>query len=116
MRHRILIVAQDVTLRSTLARWLLSAEYSVELAEGKRRGREVLAAHQIALTILAGGRFGLPAFDLDGSCDKRIVVIEPAPAAVPPERSAPALNGYLSIPLDEQALLAGVKSALQAES
>src|SRR5215471_667586 len=115
MRHRILIVAQDVMLRSTLARWLMSAGYSVELAEGERRAREVLAAHQIALTILAGGRFGLPAFDLDGSCDKRIVVTEPAPEAVPPEPSASALNGYVSIPLDEQAVLAGVKSALQAK-
>jgi DNA-binding NtrC family response regulator len=65
MRHRILIAAQDVMLRSTLARWLMSAGYSVELAEGKRRAREVLAGHQIALTILAGGCFGLPAFDLD---------------------------------------------------
>src|SRR5215471_18445599 len=115
MRHRILIVAQDVTLRSTLARWLMSAGYSVELAEGERRAREVLAGHQIALTILASGRFGLPAFDLDRSCDKRIVVTEPGAEAVPPERSASALNGYLSTPLDEQAVLAGVKSALQAE-
>jgi adenylate cyclase len=93
----------------------MSAGYSVELAEGKRRAREVLAGHQIAVTILAGGRFGLPAFDLDGSCDKRIVVTEPAPEAVAPERSASALNGYVSIPLDEQAVLAGVKSALRAK-
>jgi DNA-binding response OmpR family regulator len=37
MRHRILVVAHDVMLRSTLARWLMSAGYSVELAEGERR-------------------------------------------------------------------------------
>jgi len=43
MRHRILVVAQDVVLRSTLARWLMSAGYSVELAESERTGRQVLA-------------------------------------------------------------------------
>ena len=35
MRQRILVVAQDVTLRSTLARWLMSAGYLVELAENE---------------------------------------------------------------------------------
>jgi DNA-binding NtrC family response regulator len=77
MRQLILVVAQDVTLRSNLARWLMSAGYSVELAEGERRAREVLADHRVALTILAGGRSAAPAFDLDGSCGKRIVVSEP---------------------------------------
>jgi hypothetical protein len=42
MRRCILVVAQEVMLRSTLARWLMSAGYSVELAEGKRRAREVI--------------------------------------------------------------------------
>ena len=37
MRHCILVAARDVMLRSTLARWLMSAGYSVELAEGERR-------------------------------------------------------------------------------
>jgi DNA-binding NtrC family response regulator len=43
MRHRVLVVAQDVTLRSTLARWLVAACYLVELAENDRRARQVLA-------------------------------------------------------------------------
>ena len=51
MRERILVVAQDVTLRSTLARWLMPAGYSVELAGNDRRAREVLASEQISLTI-----------------------------------------------------------------
>ena len=51
MRHRILVVAEDVTLRSTLARWLMPAGYSVELAGNDRRAREVLASEQISLTI-----------------------------------------------------------------
>jgi adenylate cyclase len=115
MRHRILVVAQDVMLRSTLARWLMSAGYSVELAEDERRAREVLAHHPIALTILARGRPGAPAFDLDGSCGKRIVVSEPAHDMARLERSMPSSDGSLPIPLDEQAVLTGIKSALQAE-
>ena len=62
MRHRILIVAQDVALRSTLARWLMAAGYSVELADNDRQAREVLANHRVALTIVAPTA-GAPMFD-----------------------------------------------------
>ena len=115
MRHRILVVAQDVMLRSTLARWLMSAGYSVELAEGERRAREVLAHHRIALTILARGRSGTTALDPDQNCSKCIVVSEPSQDAGQPGRSTAATDRSLSIPLDKQAVLTGVKSALQAQ-
>ncbi|MBV9376908.1 MAG: AAA family ATPase, partial [Alphaproteobacteria bacterium] len=114
MRHRILVVAHDVMLRSTLARWLMSAGYSVELAEGEKRAREVLAHHQIALTILARGPSGPLALDLDGSCGKRMVVTEAARGPARPDRSPSPAEGALSIPLDEQAVLIGVKNCLQA--
>ena len=64
MRHRVLVAAQDVMLRSTLTRWLMSAGYIVELAESERRAREVFANHKVALTLLAPGRSGGPALDL----------------------------------------------------
>jgi len=115
MRHRILVVAHDVMLRSTLARWLMLAGYSVELAEGKRWVREVFRDNRIALTILADGHSGAPALDLDKSCGRGIVVIEPPRDAGRPERAAPAVDGSLSIPLDEQAVLAAIKSVLEAE-
>jgi TolB-like protein/DNA-binding response OmpR family regulator len=115
MRQRILVIARDVTLRSTLARWLMSAGYYVELAEGEQRAREVLADNRIALTILAGGRSGVPAFELDGSCSERIIIAEPVQHAVRPGVSAHLAHGSLAIPLDEQAVLAGVKSALQPQ-
>jgi DNA-binding NtrC family response regulator len=113
MRHRVLVVAQDVMLRSTLARWLTSAGYSVELAGNERRAREVLADHDVALTILAGSRSDAAAFGLDGSCGKRIVVTEQSYDTAPLGPTASAANGCLSIPLDEQAVLAGVRSLLQ---
>src|SRR5215813_4900697 len=78
MRHRILVVAQDVVLRSTLARWLMSAGYSVELAESERRARQVLAHNQIALTILERGRSGAFALNSDQCCGKWIFVSEPS--------------------------------------
>jgi DNA-binding NtrC family response regulator len=115
MRQRILVVAQDMTLRSTLARWLMSAGYYVELAEGEKRAREVLADNRIALTILAGGRPGMPTFDLNGSCNSRILVTEPVQHAVRPSVSAHLADGSPAIPLDEQAVLASVKSALQPQ-
>jgi DNA-binding NtrC family response regulator len=58
MRHRILVAAEDVTLRSTLARWLMPAGYFVELAETDRRAREVLADGRMALTIVAPSHCG----------------------------------------------------------
>ncbi len=48
MQHRILVVSQDVMLRSTLARWLTPAGYIVELAEGDRRAREVDQARAVS--------------------------------------------------------------------
>ena len=115
MRQRIMVVAPEVFMRSTLARWLMSAGYSVELAEGERRAREVLANHRIALSIVAGGRSGAPALDLDGSRGKRIVVTERSQETVRAGAAAPGADGSLSIPLDQHAVLAGVKSALETE-
>ena len=109
MRHRVLVVAQDVMLRSTLARWLMSAGYIVELAESERRAREVFANHKVALTLLAPGRSGGPELDLADTGGKLIVVAEQ------PHDRAPAADGYLSVPLDEQEVLACIKSVLQTE-
>jgi adenylate cyclase len=115
MRHRVLVVAPDVILRSTLARWLMSAGYSVELAEGEKRAREVLAHHQVALTILARDRSGALALKPEQNCGKWMVVTEPSQDAMRPGRSAAAADGTLAIPLDQHVLLASVKSALQVQ-
>src|SRR6516165_12052125 len=96
-------------LRSTLARWLMSAGYIVERAESERRAGEVFANHKVALTLLAPGRLGGPALDLADTGGKLIVVAEQ------PHDRAPAADGYLSVPLDEQEMLACIKSVLQTE-
>jgi hypothetical protein len=50
MRHRILVVAHDVTFRSTPARWLMPAGDIVELAASEKRAREVFACRKVKLT------------------------------------------------------------------
>ena len=57
----------------------------------------------------------MPALDLDKSHRRSIVTIEPPRDAGRPERAAPAVDRSLSIPLEEQAVLAAVKSALEAQ-
>jgi DNA-binding response OmpR family regulator/TolB-like protein len=52
MRRRLLVVASDVRLRMALARWLAPAGYAVELAEGAKKAREVLAAGEVVAGIL----------------------------------------------------------------
>lgn len=98
-------------LRSTLARWLMSAGYSVELAEGEKQARKVLAHHRIALTILAPARFSTPALN----CGKWIEVTPSPQDTMQPRGFAPAGDGSPAILMDEQAVLTSVKSALQAQ-
>src|SRR5712671_20525 len=52
-KQRILVVAHDAGLRATLARWLIAAGYSVELAESAKHARRVLANERIGLAIAA---------------------------------------------------------------
>ena len=70
-------------MRATLARWLIAAGYSVELAESAKRAREVLANERIALAIVAHER---PDGDdltreVRAAVDRVILVTDPADAA-----------------------------------
>jgi DNA-binding response OmpR family regulator len=112
MRHRILVVAADVSLRSTLARWLMPAGYFVELAETERRAREVLADQRMALTIVAPSA-GVPMFDPGEKGGKLIIASEQPHDPGRLSRSAPVADAYLSIPLDQQEVLAQVESVLR---
>ena len=115
MRHRILVVAQDVTLRSRLARWLVAAGYFVELAEDDRRVRQLLANQRMALTIVVLTA-GTPIADPGERGGKLIIAAEPGQELGGHIRSAPTADAYLSIPLDEQEVLARVGSLLQPSS
>jgi TolB-like protein/DNA-binding response OmpR family regulator len=112
MRHRILVVAEDVTLRSMLARWLMPAGYFVELAETDKRARAVLADGRMALTIVAPSA-GIPMFDPGEKAGKLIIATEQPHDPGRFSRSAPVADAYLSIPLDQQEVLAQVDSVLR---
>src|SRR5262252_2392086 len=115
MRHRILVVAQDLALRSTLARWLVAAGYFVELAEKDRRARQLLATQRMALTIVEHNP-GAPIFDPGEKGGKLVIVTDRSQDLSPLTRSTPAADGYLSLPLDEQEVLGRVESVLQPQA
>src|SRR5256885_12220264 len=83
---RILIVAHDAALRGTLARWLLAADYGVELAEGAKRAREVIQGDPVALAIVEADPADAADFDLVR--DLRSAVGRLAILADAPERTA----------------------------
>jgi DNA-binding response OmpR family regulator len=118
MKQRILIVGGDTGLRATLARWLIAAGYSVELAESARRAREVLAHERIGLAIVAperlhGGDF---ACELRTAVDRLILVTEPADDSSLSMGQAVRADGYLARPLREDDVLARIDAALRTEA
>src|SRR5215472_8812373 len=118
MRQRVLVVAQDVALRSALARCLMPAGYFVEVAESDRRAREVLADRRMALTIVAAtpDAAGTPTFDPGEKGGKLVIVTDRPQDLSTLTRSTPAAEGYLSLPLDEQEVLARVEEVLQPQA
>jgi len=114
MKPSILVVADDAALRATLARWLMAAGYALELAEGPKRAREVIAKSDIALAIVApdglGASGGDLARELDAQVGRVILIAGHEPLGESPSRT----DGSISRPLNEQDVLARVTSALGA--
>jgi two-component system phosphate regulon response regulator OmpR len=95
----------------------MPAGYFVELAESDRRAREVLANHQVALTILAAPHGAEAAmFDLSENASKLIIVTERPRDLGRLTRSPPTADAYLSLPLDQQEVLARVEAVLRPSS
>jgi DNA-binding response OmpR family regulator len=66
-KPRILVVAGDTQLRATVARWLMTAGYGVEVAESLRHAQEAAANADISLAIVAPDGLGAdPAGELAG--------------------------------------------------
>ena len=116
MKPRILIVADDAASRATLARWLLSAGYAVELAESPRRAREVIANETVALAIVAPHGMGAAGVELareiGAQVEHLLLVVEPAGKASPSAEAPVASAATLAWPCSERDLLARVTSAL----
>jgi DNA-binding response OmpR family regulator len=118
MKQRILVVADDTGLRATLARWLIAAGYSVELAESAKHAREVLAIEKIGLAIVAteqpGG--GDLACELRAAVDRLILVTEPGSDASPSGGTSVRADDYLVRPLREDDVLARIAAAVKTEA
>jgi DNA-binding response OmpR family regulator/uncharacterized membrane protein len=117
MKTRILVVASDASLRATVARALLRSGYAVELAEGPKRARDVLADEGAALAILApygmGPAAGELAREFKEKSTRLIVITESADTSldglpVPP-------GARIARPFTEQDLVARVKTEVKSE-
>jgi DNA-binding response OmpR family regulator len=110
VKSGILVVADNAALRATLARWLLQAGYAIELAENPRRAQEIGSKAGIALAIVAPEGFGAAglelARELAGEVEHVIIVGETVEGAGLPELR-------IAMPLNEQDVLAKVKSVLR---
>ncbi len=121
MGVRILVVASDAQLRATLARWLMSAGYGVELAEGLRRARDVLTSGDIALAIVVPDRLATagdpdPIRALRDSVPHLIAIGDEAQAAIDANASPIKLDLAASTPSAQHDLLERVRAQLQDRS
>jgi DNA-binding response OmpR family regulator/TolB-like protein len=117
MRKRLLVVARDAGLRMVLAHWLAPAGYGIELAEGARKAREVLASGKLtgcilrverqdeaffalakAVRVLGGGLIAI----VDGMADMERL-----------KRLCLDADAYLVQPLDRRDVLAKVTAVMQ---
>jgi DNA-binding response OmpR family regulator len=115
MKKRILVVANDAGFRATLARWLIAAGYSVELAESAKHARRVLANERIGLAIVASDqRDGNDlACELRAAVDRLILVTASTNGSI---GQAVRADGYLSRPLREDDVLAQIDAAFGTET
>ena len=115
MKKRILVVAHDAGFRATLARWLIAAGYSVELAESAKHARRVVANERIGLAIVASDqRDGNDlACELRAAVDRLILVTASTNGS---RGQAVRADGYLSKPLREDAVLAQIDAAFGTET
>jgi|SRR5215468_4541462 len=115
MKQRILVVGDDTGLRATLARWLIAAGHSVELAESAKHARKVLANNRIGVAIVAPERLGDGALadELRTVVDRLILVTGPADDSSPSMRQPVRADGYLARPLRADDVLAQVDAALK---
>jgi TolB-like protein/DNA-binding response OmpR family regulator len=117
MNTRILVVAHDPGVRAMLARLLAPEGCAVELAEGTKRAREILAAGPIALAFLAPDRLGgaTPelARELRDAAGALIIIAEGPHNAEQLNKYRRDGDTFLTKPLDEREVLTRTRAALR---
>jgi DNA-binding response OmpR family regulator/TolB-like protein len=116
MRKRLLVVAKDVGLRRALARWLAPVGYAIELAEGAKRARDVLAAGEVAAGILRIERldaaFSAVARELRELGSGVIIVVDHTGDIDRLRRFGIEADAYLAPPLQKRDVLDRVESVV----
>jgi len=112
-KSRILIVADDASLRATLARWLLGAGYAVELAESARRAYEVMANESLNLAVVGAAD---PEFarELTERIKRVILISQPGQEGEVASEPSVQPGGSLAWPCSEQDLLTRVRTELES--
>jgi len=118
MKKRVLVVGDDAALRATLARWLIAAGYSVELAESAKHARRVVANERIELAIVAQEQPDRHEFacDLRAAVDRLILVTAPADDISLTAGEAVPADGYIARPLREDEVLPQIDAVLKADA
>ena len=109
MGKRVLVVAEEVGLRATLARALQLAGYAVELAEDLNRALAVTRRGKIAAAIVAlgpGSAGSARTRELRAIVPRMIVLADSTDEVVRPPRSLLTADAILLRPFDDQELLA----------
>ena len=113
-------MADDAALRGTLARWLMAADYGVELAEGPKRAREVVASCQIALGIVVADLPDAASVDLVrelGTSVGQLVIVAAGPNEMEQWATIPLMVGaHISKPLNEEHVLARINAVLSSQA
>src|SRR5262245_9189062 len=117
-RRRILIAAQEIELRATIARLLQTAGYSVELAESRKRALELAAGGGIeAAIVVPSAALADLERELRDIVPKAIALGHPTDEILRPDLSSHGIDPLSMETLDEQKLLdwLGQPSAGRAE-
>jgi DNA-binding response OmpR family regulator/TolB-like protein len=117
MRKRLLVVASEVGLRAAIARCLVPAGFAIELAEGAKKAREVLATGDIAAGIVRIESRDAAVLSiarrLNQSGGQLIVVVDHVEEIGRLTRLGVGVDAYLTRPLTEEAVLDRVNAVFR---
>jgi DNA-binding response OmpR family regulator len=112
MKQPILVIADEVSLRASLARWLMAAGYTVELAESAKRARDAAARGNIALAILVPERVdGAEVLARQLADAGRLILVTGSADRFAGKLISAAAVTFVSTPPREQDVLASVEAA-----
>ena len=111
MKSCVLVMADDVAERASIARALQTGGHSVELAEDAKRALRLTKGRKFGAAIVAmssGPAAEAIVRELRGAFAKVIAVVDPVKQGVRPDHAFFPADAFLSRPLDQRQLLASI--------